>query len=79
MLTSEQLLLLPDGSEVLDIQEQGGNIYAWVKLDTSNPDRERKFVIYGTGNPIEETNLLHISTLQMGMMVWHFFEDLTPN
>tara|TARA_R110000851_G_C12769468_1_gene533998 strand:- start:72 stop:332 length:261 start_codon:yes stop_codon:yes gene_type:complete len=76
-IASEQFLRLPSGAEILSIQQQQqGSVCAWVKLDTSKPMRDRKIVICGTGNSIEHEVTRFIETIQMGVMVWHFFEAI---
>jgi len=74
-LTDEQTISLPADAEILDIQQQGQDLCAWVKLDTDMPERDRKITICGTGNPISDLTLAHIATVQIGAMVWHFFES----
>ena len=73
-LKEEQVLSLPADAEILSIQEQGGNLCAWVSVDTEKPERDKTIIISGTGNAIYYKDLRHITTLQMGSMVWHFFE-----
>lgn len=74
-LTDQQIINIPADAEILSIQEQAGDICMWVKLDTDKPERARSIVICGTGNPVDHLcDMHHISTLQMGNMVWHFFE-----
>lgn len=67
-LVEEQELDLPIDAEVLSIQKQGDSICAWVKLDTEKKVYSRKILIYGTGQPISEHWLKHITTLQMGVI-----------
>lgn len=73
-LKGEQSLSLPADAEILSIQVQNGCICAWVKLDTEKPERTRTIAIYGTGQPGGPNSAQYIATLQMGSMVWHFFE-----
>ncbi len=73
-LTDEQTISLPVDAKILSIQEQGEYIFAWVSLDTDQPKWGRKIYIAGTGNSFDCESLRHITTLQMGDMVWHFFE-----
>ena len=73
-LKDEQVISLPADAEILSIQEQGGSICAWVRLDTQKPERDRKIIVCGTGRPIAAKDMLFISTVQTGAMVWHFFE-----
>jgi hypothetical protein len=73
-MTGTQTLKLPADAEILTIQQQGAELCAWVKLDTNSPCEDRTIVICGTGNPIEHEEMYYLSTVQMGSMVWHFFE-----
>jgi len=47
----------------------------WAMVETVGDQEAREIVVYGTGQPIDANlNLLHISTFQQGMYVWHAFE-----
>jgi hypothetical protein len=74
-LKDEQVLSLPADSEILSIQAQGVAVFAWVSVDTSKPERDRKIFIVGTGDPVDTKGIKYISTVQVGPMVWHFFEQ----
>lgn len=71
-----QTLSIPADAEILDIQRQFNEVWAWVRLDTDKPERERTIVIYGTGHEIEPAQMKHLKTLQVDGFVWHFFEVL---
>jgi len=74
-MKDEQVLSLPADAKVLSVQAQGVQVFAWVSLDTKKPERDRKIYIAGTGNPIDCEGLQHLATVQVGPMVWHFFEE----
>lgn len=73
--TRHQLLQLPDFFSLLDVQIQHGDIVLWALVDTEAPKSFRTFLIYGTGEPIDQAVLTYISTVQMagGSYVWHVF------
>ena len=73
-LADKQTISLPADAEILAIQQQGQELCAWVKVDTDKPERDRTIVICGTGSPIDSEGMRYVSTVQMGDMVWHFFE-----
>lgn len=73
-LTDTQALSLPADAEILTIQQQGPSIFAWVKLDNQKPERDRTIVVCGTGSPLKQPYMRYITTIQVGIMVWHFFE-----
>lgn len=78
-LVDEQVLSLPDGAEVLTIQEQAGIICAWVWVrhaEHSFCSVDKTLRIVGTGHPVSPCSTTrYITTLQVGPMVWHFFEE----
>ena len=75
-------LSLPIGAEILKIDIQDSSMEKSFMWALVNPEAElevRKFRLVGTGHPIEEENLHHISTFKMlgGRLMWHVFEILT--
>lgn len=50
----------------------------WLELDPESPRKERRFVIYGTGHPIEGDggypSDLHVGSAIDGQFVWHIYE-----
>lgn len=76
---------MPEGAEVLTVQEQpesglGSPLFVWALVDTeANPYSRRRFKVLGTGNPAD--NLLrldrYIGTVQTagGIAVWHIWES----
>lgn len=68
---------LPIGSKSLTVQMQNNRPCLWVLVPDTNVDKiPRKFVVLGTGNPIEHDlkRLNYIGTFQSGEYVWHLFE-----
>lgn len=75
--TDKQIVQLPWGARILDVQEQDG-LCLWAMID---PKEERKIkrhiFIIGTGwNPMCLDHMKHISTLQQKNtpLVFHIFE-----
>ena len=74
-LKDENIIKIPEKSEIMDIQMQNGLPVMWVLVDTDSPVIDVKISIYGTGCNIPEgtTENDYIATVQDGSMVWHFF------
>ena len=66
---------MPKGAQVLCVQNQGGDIFLWAKVDPEGERERRKFAIYGTGNPVP-ANGTYIGTVQQGPFEWHVFEEV---
>lgn len=81
-LKDRQCIEMPEDWSFLTIQTQNNEPVLWAMV---NPDIRRKkttvFIeMFGTGNPIPEKdtrNLVYLATIQMGILVWHFFERIT--
>lgn len=80
-ITDEQTVKMPEHAIILSAQLQGGyGICLWAMVNPEAAKIERTFLVYGTGNPIEEDKLQqYIGTVQTaaGSLVWHIFEKLT--
>lgn len=70
-----QEVMIPDGSTILSVQSQGGNICFWAIVEPSLPLVTKKFRIFGTGHPMNEVPNIFIGTVQQGPFVWHIFEE----
>lgn len=75
-ITDEQSVMLPEGSDILSAQVQGGTLCLWVKVNPKAPLSRRTIRIFGTGHPVPDEPLVFIDTVQMagGALVWHVFE-----
>ena len=74
-MVDAQVFYLPADAEILSIQVVGLGIYMWVKLDADAEKQKRTIVIKPTGETFDYDGVMcHIDTLQMGVLVWHFFE-----
>lgn len=67
---------LPFGAEVVHIGEQHGQLQMWVEQDPSETLVNRQFNVYGTGHYIYNVNEQHLSTVQVGDLVWHIYENI---
>ncbi len=86
-VTDEQVLDLPEGAQILSVQQQAGSLLAgsplqlWALVDPDNAWERRFFHVVGTGNsmPILSRGecLTHLATVVTvrGALVWHVFEQ----
>ncbi len=66
---------MPHGFEILDIQMQYGRPQMWA-IGYPDADKvKRRFIIYGTGNPIPAKCGEYINTFRETNYVWHVFEE----
>ena len=73
----EQIIQMPDDSEILSIQYQYGRPYIWAMVDTDKPSIPRKFGLVGTGHPCERlNNAKYVGSFQMqnGALIFHLFD-----
>jgi hypothetical protein len=71
-------LAVPALAELLDVQQQKGQWVVWALVDPHAPLHEITIERFGTGFDIPDTlrpseRRDHISTVQEGPFVWHFF------
>lgn len=73
---TEQEVILPKGAKILSVQPKDGILTMWAMTprQPSYPVK-RKIRIYATGQYIDDTNLAYIGTAQVGIYVWHVFEE----
>jgi len=69
-------LFLPTGARILKADVQRGVVCLWALVDPSLADQRRSFRFAGTGHPMEEESLQHISTFKMDgdNLIFHIFE-----
>lgn len=75
--TAVQSVAMPVAAEILSCQVQRGTICLWATVydDPGQPMYWRKFIIRGTGYPLDGLiGPQHVGTVQMGDLVWHVFE-----
>lgn len=70
-------IAMPNGSQVLSVHEQHGDICIWAEVTPGPLTDIRKFVVIGTGHsfPAEE-NLKYLgqAVLAKGDLIFHVFE-----
>lgn len=76
-VTDRQLVWMPIGAKVLDVQMQHDQCCLWALCDEHAQKEARYFNIYGTGNPMPDEPGEYIATFQMvgGQLVFHVFEE----
>ncbi len=67
-------LRVPSDFQVLSVQEQRGELCIWALVDNDRVKDIRVFHVYGTGDKFEASDMIHIGTVQMGVLVWHVFD-----
>ncbi len=70
----QNVILMPRGAEILDLQMQRGVPCLWAKVLESEPMIERTFLTIGTGRVVPNWGVGYIGTYQSGEYVWHVFE-----
>lgn len=70
------VIALPRFATVLHIGAQDDGPVVWARVDPSREPEARKFYVYGTGHPIDDSVALHyLGTCQTESgLVWHVFE-----
>ena len=51
---------LPEGSQVLRVDDQDGMFWLWAVVDTKNAYEDREFVAVKTGAPVPDLNLHYV-------------------
>lgn len=69
---------MPEGAEILSIEEKDSDIYLWAMVDPGAKKINRNFAVYGTGDEVKSGNdeLQFIGTVLLlaGQFVFHVFE-----
>lgn len=76
-LQDEQIVKLPRGVKILNVDTQDSEIFIWALVDTERDLREIKILIRGTGHEIISCiNKKYIGTIQLlgGKLIYHIFE-----
>jgi hypothetical protein len=71
-----QSIDMPEGAEILSVQNQNGAVCAWALCDPIAPLVGCEIRIVGTGNPTPDNPGKFLGTVQTydGSLVWHIFE-----
>jgi hypothetical protein len=72
-------LSMPEGAEVLCAQVHGGCPCIWARVDPDAQLVQRRFSLFGTGQPMADEPYRYVGTFQVmaGALVFHLFERLT--
>jgi hypothetical protein len=73
-LLQSTIIMLPEGSEILYVQEQNNNICIWVLCDPNATLKERVFDVYMTGEDLPDNPGEYIATVHIRRSVVHVFE-----
>ena len=75
-VTDEQLIEIPAGSLLLDVQVQHGTPCLWARVEPEAEKVKRRIFTHGTGHPVPETTGDYIGSYQLqgGAFVGHVFE-----
>lgn len=68
---------MPEAAHILSVDEQHKELVLWAVVNEAKPMVAKKFIVYGTGNPVDTALTLHFigTTMhQNGHLVWHIFE-----
>lgn len=74
----EQVIKIPKGSKLVDIQVQNGEIKMWAVVDEAVKEVDgMRIMIAGTGRPIHFDLEVyeHLKTVQIENYVWHIYVD----
>ena len=73
--STEPMVSMPRGAEILTVQVQNGVPTIWALVDTDAPKAKRLIHIFGTGWDIPKKIHRYIGTWQHDALVWHLFEE----
>ena len=71
-----QSIYMPEGAEVLTVQDQNGALCLWALIDSDNSQSERIIYMVGTGHKINTEKGNYVGTIQSleGALILHVFE-----
>lgn len=69
-----QQIEMPQGAEILSVQQQGHQACLWAIVDDNAVLETRTIEVHGTGNPMPPIPRKYIGTFQQPPFVWHVFE-----
>jgi hypothetical protein len=80
-ITDHQSIDMPMYAEILSVQTQHGEPCIWALVDPYGEKEERRFEIFGTGNPIEvdmgvDRKFIGTFMIFNDRFVWHLFERI---
>jgi hypothetical protein len=63
----------PDPQRVVLFGAQGRELFVWVEVIRDRPEKVAEFIIYGTGQEIEEGDAW-VGSCQVDGYVWHLYQ-----
>ena len=78
-VTDHVSIAMPEGADLLCVQTQGHTQCIWAIVNPDLPLETRRFRVYGTGHPLDETPGIYVGTFQLmgGSLVFHVFERVS--
>lgn len=78
---NQDIIEMPQGAEILTIQNQNGNACIWALVNPENDTEKRHFEVFGTGHNIYydmgvERKYINTFQLEGGQLVFHLFERI---
>ena len=82
MIADQQHIAMPRRPTFLDLQMQGDKLCIWAMFAdadiASGKERVHTIAVHGTGNPMPDDPGDYLGTIQVGLGVWHVFDE-TPD
>ena len=76
-LLCKQTYTMPEGSKMLSIQLRNTRLFLWTEVDQNRNSEQVTIHSFATNEEIPlNLKLEHISTVQMGYNVWHFYKEI---
>lgn len=73
-MVAKQNVSIPLPAEVLTVQQQGESVCLWAEVDPKGERVQVQIAMLGTGHPVPDGKKRYISTVQLGSLVFHFYE-----
>jgi len=73
-ITEEQQILMPRQAKILSAGlDPHGELCVWALVDPARPVHIRRFRIFGTGHPFEDTLWALVASVLVHPFMWHVF------
>ena len=77
LIDEPQTMPMPAGATVVHVADQKNRLCLWAEVDPDAEQEERRFVVEGTGHPIDHDGV-HVGTALQWVngvsLVWHVYE-----
>ena len=67
---------LPFAAKILKVGMQRDTPTMWALINPETKTESRNFVVIGTGDEFDDTDMKHVETFFDGPFVWHLFEKV---